>query len=428
MRRSFALVVSLAGASCTLLAPSDAELRGTRPLGSADAGDGLPSNDAAVESWNDLSTPTYWTKFDTTTILPSAKSFAGGSFDGRYVYLAPNANGIVARYDTQAPFGTNDSWQLFDASSVDEKASAFRGAAFDGRWVYFVPHGDRSGSVVARYDTQGTFGAATAWSTFDTNLVDARAEGFESAVFDGRYLYFVPNQNEYGDYVGVVARYDTASPFGSAGSWAIFDTRSVDIGANGYMGGVFDGQYVYFVPRDNGYPDAVVARLDTAADFHASTSWGVFPVDKRQAGAGTFSGGAFDGRYVYMAPTALGNVLRYDTQGPFSTAWALFPLSRASVAGKFAGCAFDGRYVHLVPGDQTSLVVRVDSRAPFDEASSWSSFDLKQIDSGATSFVGAVFDGQYLYFVPNAGGLVVRFEAKTSRSALRRPALQASFF
>ena len=73
---------------------------------------------------------------------------------------------------------------------------SFAGAAYDGRFVYFVP----SSSGVApltRYDTSSTFGADCAWSSFNpSSLVAGDAGGlvpFVGAVFDGTYLYLVPN-------------------------------------------------------------------------------------------------------------------------------------------------------------------------------------------------------------------------------------------
>src|SRR5262249_42858600 len=85
-------------------------------------------------------------------------------------------------------------WSTFDAATVRAGIKGFIGAAFDRRYVYFVPGFDNTGAVgtVLRYDTQGAFDAGTSWSTFDVPSLDARARGFEGAVFDGRYLYLVP--------------------------------------------------------------------------------------------------------------------------------------------------------------------------------------------------------------------------------------------
>src|SRR5439155_1209450 len=118
--------------------------------------------------------------------------------------------GIVARYDTQGVFTAAGAWSTFDVSTVNAGAKGFIGAAFDGRFVYLVPYSNgATDGIVARYDTQGVFTASAAWSTFDVSTVNAGAKGFNGAVFDGRYLYLVPNN---GTVASTVARFDAKSP------------------------------------------------------------------------------------------------------------------------------------------------------------------------------------------------------------------------
>src|SRR5262249_38579939 len=161
------------------------------------------------------------------------------AFDGRFLYLAPYdsplPHGNVARYDTQASFTAAASWSTFDTSAgVNTNAKGFRGTAFDGRFVYFVPWNNAApDGVVARYDTQAAFGTATSWSTFDTSTVDPSATGFAGAAFDGRYVYLVPANDGLPD--GVVARYDAQAGFTDAASWSTFDVTTVDKNAKGFL-------------------------------------------------------------------------------------------------------------------------------------------------------------------------------------------------
>src|SRR5262249_37233638 len=103
------------------------------------------------------------------------------------------------------------------------------------------------------------------WTLFDVSLVFPGAKGLMGAVFDGHYLYFVPNSNGAAD--GLAVRYDTTAGFGSSASWQTFDVSTVEPLAKGFQGGAFDGRYVYFVPYNNGAYDGVVARYDTQAPF-----------------------------------------------------------------------------------------------------------------------------------------------------------------
>ena len=66
--------------------------------------------------------------------------------------------------------------------------------------------------------------------------------GFEGAVFDGRYVYFVPHVREGGNH-GEVLRYDTTDNFQSGNAWSTFDPGANGVGVepDAYDGTVFDG-------------------------------------------------------------------------------------------------------------------------------------------------------------------------------------------
>jgi hypothetical protein len=226
------------------------------------------------------------------------------------------------------------------------------------------------------------------WQTFDLVAGGADTPGFTGtsgytgAVFDGRYVYLVPSSNGTGPH-GVVTRFDTKGSFTTATSWSTFDMAGVDVNARGYFGGAFDGRYIYFVPGfvsgQTNPQGAIAVRYDTQGAFNAGTSWTAFNTSTLSASATGFAGGLFDGRYVYLVPYGggtLGLVTRFDTTGSFS------------------------------------------------DTASWRTFDAAGLDGGAgprpggklgggtVGFRGAVFDGRYAYFVPMAGSIVLRFDAK----------------
>ena len=107
----------------------------------------------------------------------------------------------------------------------------------------------------------------------------------------------------------------------------------------------------------------------------------------------------------------------------------------------FAGGAFDGRYVYLVPEGNTGtpastgqfmsdgFIVRYDTSQPFGNAGSWSTFDVKAaFGTTVAGFFGAVFDGRYLYLVPEGNTTVARFDARTPAAMPALPAFHGSFF
>jgi hypothetical protein len=335
------------------------------------------------------------------------------------------------RYDTKAPFGAAASWDAYDASVANAALVGFFGAAFDGRYAYMVPYGaEPSGfsGLVTRYDTTAPFTAPASWPTFDVKNVSATAYAYNGATFDGRYVYFVPSASS----AGLAARYDTQAPFGNVSSWGTFSLfASVVSVFNAYAGAVFDGRYVYFVPST----DDVVPRYDTLAPFGVASSWSTFVLTTLRPDAKGYLGGAFDGRYLYFVPAyglAKGLVVRYDTQVTFAdaAAWSTFDLaSKDPNALGYAGATFDGRYIYLAPSGATrGLLARYDTTAPFTSATSWTTFDLaKAVNPRAASFLGAMFDGRYIYLVPYAGQLAVRFDAKTPASMPKLPGFFGSF-
>ena len=366
--------------------------------------------------------------------------FSGGAFDGRYVYFAPYFNGSsysgeVLRYDTQVDFGTPDAWKTYDlpTNGVGQDTRGFSGAVFDGRYVYFVPGRGQLGEVV-RYDSQGDFAARTSWTAYSLRQAGVVSQpiGYVRAVFDGRYVYFVPHILQDGSMrsTGQILRLDTTQDFIERQSWSVFDPGDHGVGADadGFAGAVFDGRYLYFVPLDAagggaGYNGEVI-RYDTQADFLQPSAWASYD----SAAHGTvldrhgYFEGTFDGRYVYFGPymrqgvVPFTQVLRYDTQVGFQepAAWSTFDPDAQGVgqeAGSYRGVTFDCRNVYFVPfltdyfsspRKFHSETLRYDTKREFQNIDAWRAFN--PVTAGGWSvpqgYDGAVFDGRYIYFVP----------------------------
>jgi hypothetical protein len=395
-----------------------------------------------------------WSTFNTESLGPNASGFAGGTFDGRYVYLAPYTNMVAVRYDTHSSYTEQTSWSKFDTTKLFDTADAgipdpeagpgfdagpptyeFYGSVFDGRYVYLLPGGFGLPSVAVRYDTTEAFPTMSSWESYDlSKLAGGQAYGFGGGAFDGTYVYMVPN------YTSIFARYDTKESFSGAG-WSTFDLSTLGdggAGANSFTGAIFDGRYLYLLP---GYGETVVMRFDTQGTINSPASWSSF--DTSQVNMNDlygFSGGAFDGRYIYLVPDGNGIVVRYDVTQTFGdvVAWSFFNTSLVKTgSGGFFGGAFDGRYVYLVPEYKgltlapSGEVYRYDSTGNFFDTTAWSTFETQPLDN-AMGFMGAVFDGQYMYFVPSTsaaiGGIVPRFDARTPPHMPGDPDFHGSFF
>ena len=178
----------------------------------------------------------------------------------------------MLRYDTQADFSNAASWEAFDpgANGIGTDADGYAGAIFDGRYLYYVPlhNGTDFHGEVLRYDTQAVFSNVASWTAFDpgANGVGSIGVGYLDPTFDGRYVYFSPYLNSL-DHHGEVMRYDTRGPFTSTASWTAFNPGAAGVGTDprGYWGAVFDGRYVHLVPiRIGSEEHGEVLILDTA--------------------------------------------------------------------------------------------------------------------------------------------------------------------
>jgi len=404
---------------------------------------------------------------DMTNFNVDAKGYSGAVFDGRYIYFIPIRNtykrfdfsGVVARYDTKSKFTSSSSWSFFNLTQLHPEAKGFGGGVFDGRYVYLVPNYNdkkRSGLVV-RFDSVKQFDSPSSWEFFDISLLNPRSKGFYGGVFDGRFIYFVPHHNGE-NYSGEIARYDTKQPFYASSSWSFFDTTSINNFSRGFVQAIFDGRYIYFIPNrlnTNDY-NGQVTRYDTSKPFNAPYAWSFFNTTRLNAKSKGFAGGVFDGRYIYLAPLFLdsknfnGLVTRYDTTLPFksSRAWSFFDTSKINTNSKgFVSAIFDGKYVYFVPfrsgyappreidpesylcedtnsGGFSGQITRYNTTLLFNSSSAWSFFDLTKIQSKLKGFWGGVFDGRYIYLTPAktescvTSGRVVRFDTLENKKGL----------
>jgi hypothetical protein len=384
---------------------------------------GIPASESPVE-YHAMGDASRWTSFDASSATGTVVT-AGGTFDGRYLYIVPvedgsgSPTGRVGRYDTRGPFLLPASWSAFDAAALDARARSFVGATFDGRYVYLAPSsiGGTSPAPVVRYDARADFANAGSWTALDPSSLGVVGGAIAGATFDGRYVYLVPF-GDFGDAIAV--RYDTTQSFDAGGAWSTFDTMTIPGVTPGFGGGIFDGRYVYFTPfsTGGGY-HGVVARHDTRGTFADPGAWSVFDLQSVNPGAAGFRGAAFDGRFVYFAPgvQSVSTAARYDTRAAFGDAasWAFFDTSTLNPGARgFSGAGFDGRYVYFAPyqnveGIADGLVVRVDTTFSFVSAAAWSTFDTSTLTPSAGGFSGMAFDGRYMYLL---AGSVARFDAK----------------
>jgi hypothetical protein len=194
--------------------------------------DGIPqsvmlsyNSSAGVAGFSD---PSNWTWFDMATslswlgkgTLPNTPAgYTGGAVAGNMIYPAPdgnNHNPIFIAYDSSQPVNSPGAYQTFvppapGASSPIGRKYGWCEAVYDGRFIYYVPMTGANGysGNIVRYDTTQPFDNSNGlgWSAFDMGMyVSSNAIGFQSAAYDGyRFIYFIPfHQGE-----NLLVRFDT---------------------------------------------------------------------------------------------------------------------------------------------------------------------------------------------------------------------------
>ena len=222
----------------------------------------------------------------------------------------------------------------------------------------------------------------------------------------------------------MVVRYDTTLAFTSKKAWTDFDVSAIVGGPITFAGAVFDGRGLMLVPSGVGS----FLRYDTQSGFQDPSSWtSLSPSTGLDASMPYgFAGGVFDGNESYFVPDASEWMQEYaKALGVFTDVsnWSAHNINGADNTGPgFVGAAFDGRYVYLSPGtvdpDSVGIGIQYDTTASFTLNGSFQTFDMTLIDPGAASCAGAAFDGKYVYFVPSglSGGdaVFLRFDSSGS--------------
>jgi len=280
--------------------------------------------------FNDASS---WNAHDAKAEAGSAAAgYCGGVSDGRYVYFAPYgyppyAHGIALRVDTAGNFHSSGSWGVYNAGATDGmNTKGYYGMGFDGRYVYYAPFNDGSAyhGRVLRYDTQGDFRSQSSWSAYNAQGTDGmNTVGYKGVVYDGRYIYFVPFRDDDSDGHCRVLRLDTQGDFKDPASWRAFDASGTDgLDTRGYLGGCFDGRFVYFCPYSIGEQNyhGSFLRFDAQGAFTDGASWSAFqPGTVNGLTIKGYKGAVVAGNYIYYTPyhdgTAFsGTALRYKFQ------------------------------------------------------------------------------------------------------------------
>ncbi len=188
-------------------------------------------------------------------------------------------------------------------------------------------------------------------------------------------------------------------------------------GGYAFSGGVFDGRYIWMVPAN---ADSVIALDTLSGEMKRYNAWPQGHAMVEYA----FSGGVFDGRYVWMVPYYSEQVIRIDSETGEMTGHHRRPEELGKVEYAFAGAVFDGQAIWMVPLN-ADRVIKIDK----DTSEAAELHDWPQgFHKGVNAFAGGVFDGDCIWMIPSYADRVLKISSYSSMSVSANITSNDSFY
>jgi len=253
---------------------------------------------------------TSYATFFTQTLNSLSSDYLSGCYDGKYMYWPPGfknstltgPSGLLLRYNTELPFSLSSSYQVFDVTSISSLCAGYFGTVFDGRYVYYAPYAYLNSvpglsGVVLRYDTTVSFTSASSYQFFNLAQINANAKALANVLFDGNFIYWI------GNTFTVWVRYDPNFSFTNSLSYSFFDLSLANLNTQYYAGG-FDGRFIYLAPFNTtaGPASGLIASYDTTSPFGNSASYQAIDASQINSLCTAYTGLCCDGQYIYFVP------------------------------------------------------------------------------------------------------------------------------
>ncbi len=331
---------------------------------------------------------------------PGTYAFAGGVFDGTYVWLVPWNSNRVVRLDPSSGSMTGYSNWPTGTTSVGNRM--FWGGVFDGSFIWLVPQNcDR----IIRIDPRtGTMTGYRGWP------VPIVSYAFCGGVFDGTSIWLVPY------FYSRVVRFNVQT--GIMTGYPNWPAGTASIGYGAFVGGVFDGTYIWLIP----YHANRVIRIDPSSGI--MTGYSAWPVGTTKSGY-SFFGGVFDGSFIWLVPSNFDRVVRLDPASGAMTGYNNWPAGITGIKnGAFVGGVFDGTYIWLVPSLANQVVRLQPSTGNMVGYSNWPAGTWA---ARTFAFAGGVFDGFSIWLVPCTSNRVVSIGLNCTAPWRPAPLTRVSF-
>lgn len=284
-----------------------------------------------------------WTSYDMEGPLGVTGGHVAAVLDGKYLVIGPRDDAKFIRFDTSlAPneFGFDTNWEVFDGPAGGYKAAL----PVDGGLVF------NNGPLLTPVEHLGSaFDAG--WTTAQLDAGTFGCANTHQGICAGGQLFFGPAGS---DTTSCLSRFDpSVAPFGTNAGWDSVDVATLADENAFLLGMVASDQHMYVTQYSTHDAAAPVRVLRKPFAGNLDAGWESEPTNVKNPLTRGFLGGAWDGRYLYFAPypTPTTTVIfsRYDTQGGFTddAAWSVAAGAALGIpSNRFWGAVFDGQYVY----------------------------------------------------------------------------------
>ena len=290
--------------------------------------------------------------------------FAGNNGLGQsaQVFATPVQSDEIAGTRTSDIVFTRTAGEWTEDALIGQYAFSYaEGTPSAGTWLPIIDNDTTTLTISGTLHATGTAVRTCPWKPISALYAHGQGgSAYIGGVFDGQSIWFVPynsaNLTKVNPATGAMTHY------------------AHDQGSAAYEGGVFDGQNIWLVP----YNSANLTKVNPAT--------GAMTHYAHEQVASAYAGGVFDGQSIWLVPFKSANLTKVN---PATGAMTHYAHEQGSYA--YAGGVFDGQSLWLVPSSSTKLTKVNPATGAMTHYAH---------DQGSAAYFGGLFDGQSIWLVP----------------------------
>ena len=170
-------------------------------------------------------------------------------------------------------------------------------------------------------------------------------------------------------------------------------------GAGKYSGGVFDGNYIWMIPMNS----TSVTRLSTSGSMKSYSGW---PQGFEPSAKYKFRSGVYDNAgNIWLIPYSAPCVIKLECSTGQMTAYNAWPQGfNSGAAGKFIGGVHYSGRIYMIPAAATGVVCLDTATGAMTQYDNFPN----EFYADTLQFSGGVLQGQSLWMIPSSTNMVVK--------------------